>query len=387
MSNSSSAILMAGIPATSFSLYHRIRFVVGDPTAYILLPTEGGSESTLILRDIEMQRARQKARVDHVHCPADFTPASGLSGDRETATAQSVAELLSRNGITTVTSDRTLPLIYAHILSERGIVVECDLDLGVSERRAKDDEEVAWLAEAQATTEALMRQTLEWISLADVDDSGQLMIDGEVLTSERVQKRIDIWVLEAGCSHPGSIVAGGPQGADCHHFGLGPLRTNEPIIVDIFPRVKASKYNGDCTRTMVHGTISDEIGRMHAAVAVAKKAAIDATRAGVTGQAVHEATTAAMLGQGYQMGLPTADAPGTYCAMTHGTGHGVGLEVHEPPLLDRGGPALVVGDCLTIEPGLYSRAIGGVRLEDMVIVREDGCDNLNKLPEGLDWRP
>ena len=138
---------------------------------------------------------------------------------------------------------------------------------------------------------------------------------------------------------------------------------------------------------MVHGTISDEIGRMHAAVAVAKKAAIDATRAGVTGQAVHEATTAAMLGQGYQMGLPTADAPGTYCAMTHGTGHGVGLEVHEPPLLDRGGPALVVGDCLTIEPGLYSRAIGGVRLEDMVIVREDGCDNLNKLPEGLDWRP
>lgn len=385
--SSKSALLMAGIPATSSALYHRIRFIVGDPTAYVVLPTEDGSESTLILRDIEMQRARQHARADLVHCPADFVPEGGLSGDRETATAQAVAELLCRNAISTVVSDRTLPLIYAHVLAERGIRVECDLDLGVSQRRAKDEEEIKWLAEAQATTEGLMRQTLEWVSSASVDDTGQLIIDGEVLTSERVRTRIDIWVLEAGCDHPGSIVAGGPQGADCHHFGSGPLRTNEPIIVDIFPRVKASKYNGDCTRTMVHGTVSAELQRMHTAVALAKRAAIDVTRAGVTGEAVHEATTAAMLEQGFQMGLPTEDAPDTYCAMTHGTGHGVGLEVHEPPLLDRGGPELVVGDCLTIEPGLYSRALGGIRLEDMVIVQENGCVNLNKLPEGLDWTP
>jgi Xaa-Pro aminopeptidase len=385
--SSKSALLMAGIPATSSALYHRIRFIVGDPTAYIVLPTEGGSESMLILRDIEMQRARQHARVDQVHCPADFAPEGGLSGDRETATAQSVAELLCRNEISTVVSDRTLPLIYAHVLAERGIQVECDLDLGVSQRRAKDEEEIGWLAEAQSTTEGLMRQTLEWISGAAVDDTGQLIIDGGVLTSEQVRKRIDILVLEAGCDHPGSIVAGGPQGADCHHFGSGPLRTNEPIIVDIFPRVKTSKYNGDCTRTMVHGMVSEELQSMHTAVAAAKQAAINVTRAGVTGEAVHEATTAAMLEHGFQMELPPEDAPDTYCAMTHGTGHGVGLEVHEPPLLDRGGPELVVGDCLTIEPGLYSRAIGGIRLEDMVIVQENGCVNLNKLPEGLDWTP
>lgn len=387
MNNLPCPMLMAGIPASSYSLYHRIRFIVGDPTAYVVLPTDDGTESLLILRDIEMQRARQKARVDHVHCPADFTPESGLSGDRETATAQSVAELLSRRGIAEITSDRTLPLIYAHVLAERGIQVHCDLDLGVSQRRAKDDQEVAWLTEAQATTEALMRKTLEWIASSDVDDSGQLLADGAVLTSERVQTQIDIWVLEAGCDHPGAIVAGGPQGADCHHYGSGPLRSGEPIIVDIFPRVKATRYNGDCTRTVVHGTISQELEKMLAAVAAAKKAAIDVTKAGVTGEAVHEATKAAILGHGYQMGLPGDDDPDTYCAMTHGTGHGVGLEVHEPPLLDRGGPALVVGDCLTIEPGLYSRAIGGVRLEDMVIVREDHCDNLNRLPEVLDWKP
>ncbi|HIM28177.1 MAG TPA: aminopeptidase P family protein [Planctomycetes bacterium] len=386
MSDSTTAILMAGIPASSYSLYHRIRFIVGDPTALIAVPGESGMETTLILRDIEMARARQHARVDRVHCPADFAPKGGLSGDRETATAQSVAEFLARAGITTITSDRTLPFIYAHILAEQGIDVKCDLQLGVRERRAKDDQEVAWLAEAQATTEQLMRRTLEWIASADVDATGQLIVGGELLTSERVQTQIDIWVLEAGCDHPGSIVAGGPQAADCHHHGSGPLRTGEPVIVDIFPRVKATRYNGDCTRTVVHGQISERVQRMHTAVQAAKKAAIDATREGVTGESVHDATSAAMHEHGFPMGLPSEDDPDTHCAMTHGTGHGVGLEVHEPPLLDRGGPELVVGDCLTIEPGLYSRAIGGVRLEDMVIVRENGCDNLNCLPETLDWK-
>ena len=72
--------------------------------------------------------------------------------------------------------------------------------------------------------------------------------------------------------------------------------------------------------------------------------------------------------------------------MTHGTGHGIGLDVHEPPLLDKGGPELVVGDAVTIEPGLYCKAIGGVRVEDMVVVTRDGCVSLNRLPEGLDWR-
>ncbi|HHK42261.1 MAG TPA: M24 family metallopeptidase, partial [Planctomycetaceae bacterium] len=85
------------------------------------------------------------------------------------------------------------------------------------------------------------------------------------------------------------------------------------------------------------------------------------------------------------VGLPKPEDPETYTAMVHGTGHGIGLEVHEPPLLDLGGPPLVAGDALTIEPGLYSRAIGGIRVEDMVIVTDDGCLNLNTLPEGLDW--
>jgi Xaa-Pro aminopeptidase len=124
---------------------------------------------------------------------------------------------------------------------------------------------------------------------------------------------------------------------------------------------------------------------MHAAVVAAKAAGTAATREGSNAQAVHQATIDAIQQHGYQVGLPGEEESDDYCAMTHGTGHGIGLEVHEPPLLDFGGPDLIRGDALTIEPGLYRRSLGGVRVEDMVIVTADGCLNLNQLPEGLDW--
>jgi Xaa-Pro aminopeptidase len=124
---------------------------------------------------------------------------------------------------------------------------------------------------------------------------------------------------------------------------------------------------------------------MHATVLAAKRAGTAACRAGVTGEQVHDATLAVICQEGYATGIPPQDAPASHCAMVHGTGHGVGLDVHEPPLLDKGGPDLVLGDALTIEPGLYCREVGGVRVEDMVIVTVDGCENLNRLQEGLRW--
>lgn len=125
---------------------------------------------------------------------------------------------------------------------------------------------------------------------------------------------------------------------------------------------------------------------MHSAVVEAKAAGMSACRPGATGEDVHRACTDVILRHGYSLGLPSASADSTYCGMTHGTGHGVGLDVHEPPLLDFGGPPLVVGDCLTIEPGLYRRDLGGVRVEDMILVTPTGFECLNRLPEGLDWR-
>ncbi|MFP6764666.1 MAG: hypothetical protein VB858_13655, partial [Planctomycetaceae bacterium] len=129
------------------TLLWRIRFMVGDPVAMLEIPTSDGVKSVLLLRDIEMHRARQSARVDEVGCPADFTPDGGLSGDRETATAQAAAECLRREGVTEVIADRSLPFIFAEFLSRAGISVTCDTELWVADRRQKSQEEIEHLRE------------------------------------------------------------------------------------------------------------------------------------------------------------------------------------------------------------------------------------------------
>jgi Xaa-Pro aminopeptidase len=357
---------------------------VGDPVVFIELPG-GTPRRVLILRDIEMERARRDAQVDAVFCPADFAPAAGLSGDRETATAQSLAEYLVRAGIDSVITDRTLPMIYLLHLQQCEIGVECDLDLGVQERRSKDAQEIEWLAAAQATTERAIEMACRLVAKATARADGVLEHDGAELTSERVRRAVDVLLLEQGFNNPSSIVAGGSQAADCHALGSGPLRSGQPVIIDIFPADRTTRYNGDCTRTVVHGDVPEEVAKMHQAVLEAKRAGIAVCKAGITGEEVHATTARVIREHGYEMGLPPADAAPTYCAMVHGTGHGIGLDVHEPPLLDVGGPSLVVGDAVTVEPGLYSHAVGGIRIEDMVIVEAEGCRNLNRLPEGLDW--
>jgi len=381
------AVVMAGVPQINAYLYRRIRFSVGDPVAVIDFPVVHGhpQRSLLILRDIEIERAQQHARVSEVGCPAHFTPSDGLSGDRETATAQATAEALCEAGISRVTSDRTLPLIFAEMMRRRGIEVNCDIEMGVAERRSKDEQELALLREAQEATEGAMEMACRLVATADTNASGILQWQGADLTAEILRAQIDQWLSQRGYSTPTPIVACGPVGADCHDHGSGVLRTELPIIVDIFPQNRETMYNGDCTRTVVHGKISSTLEKMHTAVAAAKAAAIDVTRPGVTGEEVHLATKGMMEQQGFQMGLPDKNADDSYCAMTHGTGHGIGLEVHEPPLLDYKGPKLVKGDVLTIEPGLYCKSIGGIRLEDMVAVTDDGCVNFNSLQESMDW--
>jgi Xaa-Pro aminopeptidase len=385
MADRNVARLSAGVPATNSALLWRINFLVMDTVVLVELPRTEGSHSILLTRDIEMERGRQLARADQVGCPADFAPEGGLSGDRETATAQATAELLRREAISKVVADRSLPLIFAEFLDQAGIQVTCDPDMWVADRRQKTSEEVEHLQAAQQVTEQAMRFACEMIGGAEARSGGVLYHDNQPLTSERVRTEVDILLLKQGFTNPTSIIAGGPQGADCHNHGSGELQTGTPVIVDIFPRSRSTLYCGDCTRTVVHGDIPDEIMAMRSAVGKAKAAGVAATAAGVTGEDVHRATIQVLQESGFDVGLPSDNSPTSYCAMTHGTGHGIGLDVHEPPLLDMKGPKLLVGDALTIEPGLYRRDLGGVRLEDMVIVTEEGCTNLNTLPEELAW--
>ena len=389
MSLKAEAVLLGGIPSENPALYHRVRFAVGDPAAWIGFGDTssgyGNLESLFIVRDIEQQRAREQVKVDQVCCPADFTPASGLSGDRLTATAQSVAECLKKRSVSKVVTDRSLPFIYAWHIQQAGMEVLYDEDLGVLDRRIKDEQELVWLQESQAATEQAMTYACSMIAKADCNQAGELVVDGETLTSERVQQSIAVFLQELGyASSHGCIVASAPDSGDCHARGGGVLKTGQAVIVDIFPQSVSTHYWGDCTRTVVHGEPSDMILKMHAAVVDAKQAATAACVAGADAGSVHQTTVAKIVEHGFEFrrGEVSSDAP----VMPHGTGHGIGLECHEPILLDDNGGTLLAGEVFTVEPGLYSTLHGGVRVEDMVVVQATGQPvNLNKLHEGLDW--
>lgn len=380
---SRTAVLLAGVPSENPALYHRVRFRVGDPAAWIALNLDGQQRTEFIVRDIEMDRARKSVRVDSIACPADYSPSGGLSGDRGTATAQAVAECLHRANVTRVTTDRTLPYIYAWHIAQTGIEIEYSPELGVIDRRVKDAQELEWLAEAQRVTEDAMRMACETVGHATANAQGELQHGGSVLTSQRLRKMISLFLLDRDFSNPhDSIVASWPHSADCHERGSGPLLTGQGVIIDIFPQCLATGYWGDCTRTVVHGEPSEEMQRMHSAVVDAKRAAILAATAGATADDVHRATKQTLKAHGYEFERGAiSDSP----VMPHGTGHGVGLEVHEPILLDDNGGTLLAGEVLTIEPGLYSRNFGGVRVEDMVVITSGEPVNFNRLPEGLCW--
>ena len=273
-----------------------------------------------------------------------------------------------------------------HVLMAAGISVRCDLDLFQSSRRCKDAAELKAMDESQRATEDAIELACRLIARAGVNQNGELMHEGAPLSSERVRGEIDMFFARCGFENPRSIVAGGAQGADCHHDGDGVLRTGELVMVDIFPKSKSSGYWGDCTRTVVHGTVLPQAARMHAAVVQAKAAAVRAAKVGAGGGDVHGETLRVIHEHGFSSGTPPVGAPDSWCGMVHGTGHGLGLDVHEPPLVDRGGLTLVAGDVITIEPGLYCKAVGGVRVEDAYVIEATGARRLGRgLPEGLDW--
>ncbi|HEX8342805.1 MAG TPA: M24 family metallopeptidase [Tepidisphaeraceae bacterium] len=381
------ATIRAGVPATNKAVYHRIGFTAHDPAVVIELPRGDRLLTLLIVRDVELERAKRLARADRVYAPRDFAPPDGLSGDREIATAQAAVECLRRHGVFKLNGDRSLPLLYVELAREAGIDIALDVDLGVRERRQKDDAEIEMLRGAQRDTEAVVAEACAIVARAVADERGVLHAPGDSrpLTADRLRRIIDAAIVARGYAAADTIVAGGPVGSDCHHPGEGELRTGEPVMIDVFPQNKSTLYHGDCTRTVVHGQVPETVARMHAIVGEAKRAAAAVARVGVTGDAVHAAVVAVYRAHGVHVGFAPDGAPADLLFCPHGTGHGLGLDLKEPPLLDAKGPALLPGDVVTIEPAVYCRSVGGVRVEDLYVVREGGCENLNTLAEGLQW--
>ncbi len=373
------ARIMAGTADKNASLFQRLGVPLGDPAAWIELDTR----RIALVRDLEMDRVEKMGHADDVTCPAEHPPPAGLSPDRETATAEAATQLLRAARVEEVYADRSLPYIFAWHLQQAEIDVLYDDQLGVLDRRQKTHHELESLAAAQKVTEEVMRMMCEIVARSSAAADGTLQHEGALLTSERITSMAAIEFMKRGFSMThGAIVATTPHVADCHHSGEGPLYTGRPVVIDLFPRDESTRYWGDCTRTVVHGDASDTVKAMHTAVVEAKAAATARLTAGATADAIHKAAEEVLLRHGYPVSRgEITDHP----SIQHGTGHGIGLDLHEPILLDHGGDEVLEHEVFTVEPGLYGRNDGGVRIEDMLVVTNDQARNLNSLPDSLHW--
>jgi Xaa-Pro aminopeptidase len=388
---SDSGPLHTGLPLLLFGdsyrfpdVYHSIRFLAPDPQ--IVLERDG--EIVMLTNALEEGRARKQSRATKIENIDEYgaRELQATMNPITDATATLIERFLVAHDARRITVPQYFPIALADRLRAKGI------DLAVFEgleqrRRAKRDDEIAALEATQRATEEAWQLGVDAIARADTGPDGTLTLDGAALTAERVRAIVEGALLERGCVAESTIIAPGKQAADPHMIGSGPLRAREPVVMDIFPQHKETRYYADMTRTVSRGAPPPEIVRMYEVVMRAQEAGIKALRPGITGREIHELVEDVIFTAGYDTlragQKRTPDDPVTR-GFIHGTGHGVGLEIHEAPSLGRGGTSpLAVGDVVTVEPGIYDPDVGGVRLEDMLVITSDGSRNLTRAPRQL----
>ncbi len=352
----------------------------GAPDPFTSLYTPDGIH--LLVSGLEYGRAKSESRADTVSRPADYDGRAKVEeyGSHE-GNCRTFKAFLDDYDVDTIAVPGDFPVALADTLRDLGVEVLPETDDVITEiRSVKTDAEIDHVRAAQRANEAAMDAAESLIAAADIED-GTLVYEGEPLTSERVTEEIEVTLLRNGCALDETIVACGSSAADPHDRGSGPLAAGESIVIDIFPRDKTTNYHADMTRTFVKGEASDAVREYYDVTQKAKRAAFDAIEPGETGESVHDAVCDVYEEAGYPT-LRSDEAAET--GFIHGTGHGVGLDVHELPHVSPRGEELEPGHVITIEPGLYDPEVGGVRLEDLVVVTQDGYENLTQYEEQLE---
>jgi Xaa-Pro aminopeptidase len=363
-------LLLIGDSICDPDMYYLTRFSAVDRFTVL-----AADRVTMLVSSMELGRAMHESCADQVISTTEYgikekLKASGKPGEAYTA---ALIEFLSDLGVRRIGVPQRFPAGIFTTLSKKFQV--SIVESPVSKwREVKSDREIEAIRVVQKACEKAMRLAIDSISRSRPKGE-YLYADSNPLTSEKVRSSIEISLLDDGCDAIDTIVAGGTAAANPHARGDGPLPANSPIVIDIFPRSKSSRYFADMTRTVLRGEASPEVADIYDSVVAAQNAGIDAVRAGIDGKEVHSRVSQVFKDRGY----PEGDNSG----FIHSTGHGVGLEIHERPSLSEAGEVLQAGSVVTVEPGLYYPDLGGVRLEDLVVVRSEGCDNLTEFERRL----
>ena len=280
------------------------------------------------------------------------------------------------------------PFSMGKFMQGENIDIKCIESHFFPNRKSKTAQEVKSLENALKVAEKAMQRAADIIADSKIDNKGTLEYEGETLTSEFVKNEIGIEIIKGGGIADHTIVACGRHSAEPHNSGNGALYANQPIVIDIFPRIMEphdkqllSGYWGDITRTFVKGKASKIVKNAYRAVTLARDGSENMIKEGIIASDVHKFAQKVLNDCGFE----TGKTKGVNHGFFHGLGHGVGLEVHEAPSVSlRNSQVLKTGNVITVEPGLYYPEWGGIRLENMVVVQKDKCRILTKFPNFLE---
>ena len=373
-------VLIHGDTMRSPELRHEVPVPIPDP--FLLAEKDG--RRVVVLHSLEIPRVREDAPQLEIlpleQFGLDELYAQGLKGwEIELEVAVRACREL---GIEQAVVPPSFPLGHADHLRANGIEVIVERDLFDNRRRSKTATEIAGIRRAQRACEAALDASRELLRKAEPNGAG-LEVDGRPLTCERIKRVIEDVFADHDVEGSDMIVSHGAQTAVGHNMGSGPIAPNEPIVFDLFPRDKATGCYSDMTRTYVVGEPPDEVKEWHALVKRALETSTAGVKPGVNGRALFEEVCEQFQAAGYKTQLNKEPGEVLEDGFFHSLGHGVGLEVHELPNLGRSGQDLVPGDVVTIEPGLYRSGFGGLRLEDIVLVTDDGYEVLTNYPYDL----
>lgn len=361
MTKQTGILMLGGASKSATDIRYLSGFTAGD--AFLCLHTP--EQTYLVVSPMEKGRAQMNATPNTT--VFDFKelglrkPAMGKPSGWATG-------LLAKLGMKRVAVTPDFPVSVYKELEKKGIKLSIHKEAAAPQRLVKAEAEIACLRESQRAAVAGMKAAIALIASADIDAKNQLRTGKEILTSEIVRRQIQTAALEYDCMAMDTIVAGGDQGVDCHNPGNGPLFAGQSIVMDIFPRSDKHGYWGDITRTVCRGPASPELKNLYNTVKTAQLNALKMVKPGVAGNEIHEGIQAFFEEKGYKSGL----IDGANQGFIHGTGHGVGLDIHEQPSIGTAKTLLEPGHVITIEPGLYYFGLGGVRIEDTVVVTKDG---------------
>ncbi len=354
-------------------LYYRTRFFVPDPVIFI----EHEGKRILVLSDLELDRGKKEAKVDTFLSLSEYRKKLP-SRKRKLSGMTDIVDLVFKElRIKSAVVPGRFPIRFADELRKFGYKISYKKkEPFFEERLKKTPQEVKFISDSLRKTEKAMDLAISMVASSEIRGK-RLFLNGRVLTSEMIKSEINAKLSRLGYTSSHTIVACGVHSSMPHHTGAGPLFAGQPIVIDIFPRSQVSGYFGDMTRTVIKGMPSKELEKMYQTVLKGQRLGMSLIKHGAKVREIHKAIVQFFKKSGFETG--TID--GKQQGFIHSTGHGLGLEIHEPPRLGSTEGVLEEGNVVTVEPGLYYEKLGGIRIEDVVVVKKGGCVNLTRYPK------